>query len=112
MDLDAYVRAAKRTVNPSLDERDRLLDAAAGFAEEAGEVLGLIRKKAFQDRDITREKLVEELGDALWCLALTADSLDISLNEVASANIEKLQERHPEGFAARGPEAWNRSPKE
>jgi NTP pyrophosphatase (non-canonical NTP hydrolase) len=112
MDLDAYVRSAKRTVNPTLDERDRVLDAAAGFAEEAAEVLGLIRKKTFQQRDISRERLVEELGDALWCLAMTADALDISLNEVASANIEKLMQRHPDGFAPRGPESWNRSPKE
>jgi NTP pyrophosphatase (non-canonical NTP hydrolase) len=101
MDLDAYVRAAKRTVNPSLDERDRLLDAAAGFAEEAGEVLGLIRKKAFQDRDIPREKLVEELGDALWCLAVAARCIDVPLSEVAARNLDKLRTRHPKGFEAR-----------
>ena len=75
MDLDAYVKSAKRTVNPSLDDRDRLLDAAAGLAEESAEVLGLVRKRAFQQRDIPREKLIEELGDALWCLAITADAL-------------------------------------
>ncbi len=65
MDLDAYVKSAKRTVNPALDERDRLLDAAAGLAEEGAEVLGLVRKRAFQQRDIAREKLIEELGDVL-----------------------------------------------
>ena len=112
MDLDAYLISARRTVNPALDERDRMVDAAAGLAEEAAEVLGLIRKRAFQQRDLPRERLVEELGDVLWCLAITADSLGLTLNEVAKANVEKLAKRHPDGFAARGPEDWNRSPKE
>jgi NTP pyrophosphatase (non-canonical NTP hydrolase) len=113
VDLDAYVIAAKRTVNSELDDRDRLLDAAAGLSEEAGEVLGLVRKRAFQQREISTEQLIEELGDVLWCLALTADTLGISLNEVAARNIEKLAARHPGGFTkSRGPEAWTRSPKE
>ncbi|HXT14484.1 MAG TPA: MazG nucleotide pyrophosphohydrolase domain-containing protein [Gemmatimonadaceae bacterium] len=112
MDLDAYVISARRTINPALDERDRTLDAAAGLAEEAAEVLGLVRKRAFQNRDVSRERLVEELGDVLWCLAITADSLGVSLDEVAKANVEKLQARHPDGFAARGPEEWSRSLKE
>ena len=112
MDLDAYSIAARRTVNPALDDRDRLLDAAAGMAEEAGEVLGLVRKRVFQDREVSHETLIEELGDVLWCLAMTADCLGITLNEVASANVEKLEQRHPEGFSARGPEQWRRSPNE
>jgi NTP pyrophosphatase (non-canonical NTP hydrolase) len=113
MDLDAFQKSAKRTLNPSLDDRDRLLDAAAGLSEEAAEVLGLVRKRVFQNREIPREKLVEELGDALWCLAITADALDIPLNEVGSANLEKLAQRHPEGYTQpRGPEGWSRSPKE
>jgi len=111
MDLDAYLIAARRTINPALDERDRTLDAAAGMAEEAAEVLGLVRKRAFQGKDVSRERLIEELGDVLWCLAITADSVGVSLNEVAKANVEKLQKRHPEGFT-RGPENWTRSPKE
>lgn len=112
MDLDAYLIAARRTINPGLDERDRTLDAAAGMAEEAAEVLGLVRKRAFQGRDVSRERLIEELGDVLWCLAITADSVGVSLNEVARANVDKLEKRHPDGFAPRGPEDWNRSPKE
>jgi NTP pyrophosphatase (non-canonical NTP hydrolase) len=76
-------------------------------------VLGLVRKRVFQSREISREKLVEELGDVLWCLAITADTLGIPLNEIASANVEKLAQRHPDGFAKpRGPEGWTRSPKE
>lgn len=98
MTLDEYQQAALRTLNPALDHRDRLLDAAAGLSEEAGELLGLIRKQVFQDRIISREMLIEELGDTLWCLAVTAHALGFSLDEVAVANQHKLTVRHPAGF--------------
>jgi NTP pyrophosphatase (non-canonical NTP hydrolase) len=98
MNLDDYQRSALRTVNPTLDDRDRLLDASAGLAEEAAEVLGLVRKRVFQQRDVESARLVEELGDVLWCLAVTADSLGISLSKVAEANQAKLERRHPDGF--------------
>lgn len=102
MTFDDYQRAARRTVNPALGANERLLDAAAGLAEEAGEVLGLVRKRVFQQRETPRERLVEELGDALWCLATAAESLGTSLEEVAAANEAKLRKRHPGGFAAGG----------
>jgi NTP pyrophosphatase (non-canonical NTP hydrolase) len=96
--LDEYQQASLRTINSALDERDRLLDAGAGLAEEAAEVLGLIRKRAFQGKDVDQARLIEELGDVLWCLAVTAHSLGISLSDVASANQSKLERRHPDGF--------------
>ena len=98
MDLNEYQRAALRTVNPALDANTRQMDAAAGLAEEAGEVLGLVRKRVYQQREAPRDKLVEELGDVLWCLAMTAESLGVTLEEVAAANVAKLQRRHPDGF--------------
>ena len=101
MNLDEYQRAALRTVNPALDDRDRLLDASAGLAEEAAEVLGLVRKRVFQQRTVESARLTEELGDVLWCLAVTAHSLGLSLSEVADANQAKLARRHPSGFERR-----------
>jgi NTP pyrophosphatase (non-canonical NTP hydrolase) len=101
MTLDEYERAAARTINTKLDERDRLLDAAAGLAEEAGEVLGIVRKHLYQSRDLSREKLQEELGDALWCLTIAARSAGISLEEIAAANVAKLRARHPSGYSDR-----------
>ena len=98
MTLDAYQQAALRTVNPSLDDRDRLLDASAGLAEEAAELLGLVRKRVFQNRQVSAERLTEELGDVLWCLAVTAHALGVPLSEIAEANQAKLAQRHPEGF--------------
>ena len=101
MTFDDYQRAALRTTNPALTADQRLLDAAAGLAEEAGEVLGLVRKRVFQQRESSRDRFAEELGDALWCLAVTADALGLSLDEIARANQRKLEQRHPDGFQSR-----------
>ena len=98
MNLDDYQLSALRTVNPALGDRDRLLDASAGLAEEAAEVLGLVRKRLFQQRAVEEARMVEELGDVLWCLAVTADALGISLSRVAEENQAKLARRHPGGF--------------
>lgn len=99
MTLDEYQAAATRTTNPKLDELQRLLDAAAGLAEEAGEVLGLVRKHAYQSRDLDRERLKTELGDALWCLAMTAQSAGLTLEDVAAGNVAKLGARYPQGYS-------------
>ena len=102
--LDAYQQAATRTINPSLNDNQRLLDAAAGLAEEAGEVLGHVRKHVMQQRPLDRDAVVKELGDVLWCVAIVASSLGVSLSEVASVNEEKLRARHPAGFSAKRPD--------
>jgi NTP pyrophosphatase (non-canonical NTP hydrolase) len=97
-ELDAYQEAAARTVNPALDDGARLLDAAAGLAEEAGEALAHVRKHVMQGRPLDRDALAKELGDALWCLAIASRCLDLPLSEIARRNLEKLRARHPTGF--------------
>ena len=99
MPLADYQSAAARTGNPALSPADRLLDAAAGLAEEAGEILARVRKHRFQQRALDRDGLVTELGDALWCLAMVATSLDVTLDEVAERNVAKLHARYPDGFS-------------
>ena len=72
-----------------------------GLVNEAGEVAGKI-KKVFRDKGgeinvETREALKAELGDVLWYLAQTCTELDLSLDEVAEANITKLMDRQARG---------------
>ena len=101
MTFDDYQTAAARTINPWLNPDDRLLDAASGLAEEAGEILAHVRKHRFQQKPIDAAEVSLELGDALWCLAAIASSLGFSLGEVAGRNIEKLRRRYPQGFPTR-----------
>jgi NTP pyrophosphatase (non-canonical NTP hydrolase) len=68
-----------------------------GLVNEAGELAGKV-KTIFRDRDGVisdddREALKYELGDVLWYLAQIATELDLSLDEIASANLEKLFSR-------------------
>ena len=72
-----------------------------GLINEAGEVAGKI-KKVFRDKDgkineETREALKAELGDVLWYLAQTCTELELSLSEVAEANLTKLLDRQTRG---------------
>lgn len=97
--LAEYQRAARRTMNASLDERERLLDAAAGLAEEAGEVLAHVRKHLFQRRPLDEGALREELGDVLWCLAAIATAVGLPLGDIAAQNLAKLAQRYPHGLA-------------
>ena len=101
MTLQEFQEAASRTRNAQLTERDQLLDAAAGLAEEGGEVLSHVRKHAFQSRPLDKKELAIELGDALWCLSMTATCLGLSLEEIAAANQAKLRARFPEGYRDR-----------
>lgn len=103
MTLAEYEEEAARTANVNLTGNERLLDAAAGLAEEAGEILSLVRKHAFQSRDLDRERVREELGDALWCLAMTARHAGVALEGVAQANVAKLRGRYPNGYRDRAP---------
>lgn len=76
-----------------------LLNGALGLTGEAGEVSDMIKKHIFHGHDLNRGELVKELGDCAWYLALLCTAIDISLEEVLIANIEKLRNRYPEGFS-------------
>jgi NTP pyrophosphatase (non-canonical NTP hydrolase) len=99
MTLDEYQRAAARTMNAGITDGERLMDAAAGLSEEAGEVLGLVRKHVYMGHPLDRERITRELGDALWCVAAVATCIGIRLDDVAARNVEKLQRRYPEGYS-------------
>ena len=48
-------------------------------------------------KDDDREALKQELGDVLWYLAQICTELDLSLQEVAEANLAKLFSRLERG---------------
>ena len=95
MNLDEYQKAAARTLNPRINDQEKLLDASAGIAEEAGEVLAHVRKHLYQKRELNRERLAEELGDVLWCVAAVATICELDLESIAHQNQAKLSARHP-----------------
>lgn len=68
-----------------------------GLVGESGEVAEkykkIIRDKKGKISPADRAELIKELGDVLWYIALLAKYLDVSLEEVASQNLEKLSSR-------------------
>ena len=76
----------------------RLLHGGMGISTEAGEFLDVLKKHIFYGKEIDYVNLSEELGDALFYIALCMDVLGISFEDVMEKNIEKLKARYPEKF--------------
>ena len=83
-------------VNPDID-----VYCALGLANEVGELLGKI-KKLFRDKDgkfsdADRESIKQELGDVLWYWTQIATGFGLTIDEIAGANLVKLQDRQRRG---------------
>lgn len=100
VNFDKYQRAASRTANKELTRELTLATFALGLAGEAGEVADLIKKHLGHGHWLNKDEIRKELGDVLWYLATVAEACGLSLEEVAAANIVKLQARYPTGFSS------------
>lgn len=100
MTINEYQTLAMTTLNPALDKKDVLINGVMGLCGESGEAIDIVKKWLAQGHELDKEKLAKELGDIAWYLAETATALDLQLEDVFAANIEKLKKRYPEGFAA------------
>ncbi len=94
--LEEYQKLSRRT---AMDVRmdHPIVYPTLGLTNEAGEFAGKI-KKIFRDKqgvisEEDRQELKKELGDVLWYLAQIATELNLSLEEIASHNLQKLFDR-------------------
>ena len=105
MTLSQYQQIAERTLTDNLreDSAARVYHAIYGLLAEAGEVAGVLQKHERGDYGVgeTLHKLHDELGDVLWYLAEICSAHGWSLDDIADANIDKLQSRQELG-AIRG----------
>lgn len=99
-DFTTYQKESHKTArNVKMDHP--LVYPTMGLVNEAGEVAGKV-KKIFRDKggeigEEDRQALKKELGDVLWYLAQICTELDLSLQEVAEANLTKLFSRLERG---------------
>ena len=98
MTINEYQKLAMATLNPALDRKDVLINGVMGLCGESGEAIDIVKKWLAQGHELDREKLAKELGDIAWYLAETAWALDVPLEEILQANIDKLKKRYPQGF--------------
>lgn len=96
-----YQKAALRTANMDyFTFYERLSDGVMGLCGEAGEVIDIVKKVQFQGHELDVDHIAEELGDVAWYLAITAAAIGKDLDDIFSANVDKLRKRYPEGFDA------------
>lgn len=97
MTVNEYQKEAMAMLNPALDKRDVLINSVMGLCGESGEAIDIVKKWFAQGHELDREHLAKELGDIAWYLAEAATALDVSLEEIFQANLDKLRRRYPKG---------------
>jgi len=99
--LNEYQQAAMRTASGmNYEQYGAIMNAALGICGESGEVADLVKKAAFQGHDLDREHVAKELGDCFWYLAVGAEAIGYTLEEIGQMNKAKLEARYPNGFEA------------
>jgi len=100
MTFDEYQKKARQVaIYPN--KGNNIIYPALGLCGEAGEVAEKI-KKILRDKGGNvsiedRESIAYELGDALWYIYALADELELSLDDIARMNLEKLFSRKRRG---------------
>ena len=97
MNFSEYQKLALRTNMTKPDLLKELMQNVLGLADESGEVLAIF-KKWIRDHDadpakLEKDKLKKELGDILWYIAVVSHDLGLNMDDIATANIEKLASR-------------------
>jgi len=101
MDFNDYQKLAILTDTmggkPQPIDSHAFLAQLLGLVGETGEIAEKF-KKIYRDKDGVfspddKKEMTKELGDVLWYISVVCTYLDISLQELAELNIEKLQDR-------------------
>ena len=97
MDLNEYQDKAKKTDLGTIAKENNFDYYALGLVNEAGEVAGKIKKiHRDYDGEVTdeyRKELAKEMGDVLWYLSALCEKFNLTLEEIAQMNIDKLYSR-------------------
>lgn len=100
--LDGYQKAATSTaIYPGQGSFNGLIYTTLKLNGEAGELAEKVGKVMRDDNgNLSEEKrlsMILELGDILWYVAAAAKELNMTIYEVAAANISKVQSRQERG---------------
>ena len=95
--LHQYQALCKLTAKKFETSEKEILTWGLGIAGEAGDVASCIKKTFAHDND-QREGIKENIGDALWYAAMICNFFGWELQDILTANLEKLKQRYPNGF--------------
>ena len=88
--LDTYQSDCTRFLLPQSDTPEYLFP---GLVVEAAEFLDKYVKFVRDGGEMNREGMVDELGDVMWFLAMSARHLGVSLDDVCRRSVAKLTRR-------------------
>ena len=77
----------------------RLVHACFGMQTETAEFTDAVKKSLFYGKPLDTTNLKEELGDALWYIAIAMDELDTDFEAEMLRVIKKLRTRYPDKFS-------------
>lgn len=102
MTPNEYQQACLRTesIDAKISGTTRIENGLMGLCGEAGEAMDILKKFLFQGHSLDKAYLAKELGDVAWYLAVSADTLGYTLEDIFQMNIDKLKKRYPDGFDA------------
>lgn len=78
--------------------KERLIHASFGMQTETAEFTDALKKSLFYGKELDVTNLQEELGDALWYIAIAMDELGTDFETEMRRVINKLKVRYPEKF--------------
>lgn len=77
--------------------RDDFAHGVVGISTEAGELLDVLKRRDYYDKNVDRANVIEELGDLCWYMALVMSSVKATMVEVLNVNAAKLRTRYTDG---------------
>ena len=95
MNFEEYQNRAHKTSLNTKIGNDLLIYPILGLTSEVGEIAGKAKKFYRDNTDVHefKDMMKKELGDCLWYLSELCTQIEISLVDIAEANIEKLESR-------------------
>lgn len=102
LNFENYSKQAWEMAMASTSDDSSLLPIfVMGLCGEAGEVSEkfkkLLRDSKGEMTEAFKQEVAKELGDVLWYINALSKKLDISLEDVAKANLDKIKSRRDRG---------------
>jgi NTP pyrophosphatase (non-canonical NTP hydrolase) len=97
--LKEYQKLVIKTAKGNYQNKnDEIANWGLGVAGEAGDLAGCIKKTIYHKNDQT-QGIRENVGDAMWYLAMICNFYGWDFEEILAENIEKLNKRYQKGFS-------------
>jgi len=92
------------TIEIAKNFKNELPILGLGLCEESGEVARILKRHCRKDRELnkseaeeTTKSMKDELGDVLYFVTFIASEFNLSLEELMSGNMQKLEKRMCDG---------------